>query len=545
LLSFAKRHLLLLVALQFLSSNFSVLAESEKKAVVIFQPRLNVGGLGIDKFEAERLALKLRSLIWTELNKKGQYSLVDNSEVDEWIQAKKSANYEEILEKFKAVVAISPRVSFDASNTGNTRKVLFDRNRGVYSDVNLARVSFRIDDGSASVKTSESSLVENVRNISPVLSEEEGAFPIALMGIKGDINNVIISEADHCFRKLAQRLATAIDDYFPAQVAESKEVSPLKDESKSASKPIEDIQEINKPIRDKWALVVGISKFQDKRIPSLKYSSKDAIDFRNYLVKEAGFSTDHVRLLVNEQATGKRVMSELGDRFIARVAQPDDLVVLYFSTHGSPSSADIRKKNYIVAFDTERDNLFATGIEMQKIVEIIKDRANTGRVLLVLDACHSGSAETSAKAFGSEGNFDAESIAQGSGQLVICSSQPNERSWESTRYENGIFTRKLLDGLRMNGRSTKLDDAFQYLKTSVSSEAREAHNASQLPVLKSKWNGKELMLAAPPMSPRQVPLEVKSALEQDSTELISIPTKSKQGKDSFSPIRPITKKIKR
>lgn len=278
-----------------------------------------------------------------------------------------------------------------------------------------------------------------------------------------------------------------------------------------------------KTIRDKWALVVGVSKFQDKRIPQLRYSAKDARDFRDFLVKEANFAPDHVRLLLDEKATERRVMSELGNKFLARVAKPDDLIVLFFSTHGSSAKADVRGKNYIVAYDSDRDDLYTTGIEMQKIVESINDRVISGRTLLVLDACHSGATTNGAKAMGDGGNFDAQELAQGSGKLVICSSQPDQISWESTRYQNGIFTRKLLEGFRSQGKNTKLGDAFNVLRSAVRSEAQEDHAAKQEPVLKSKWDGNDLLLCAPPSAPQALPAAVKQILEPDSSSVLAPP----------------------
>ncbi len=100
-----------------------------------------------------------------------------------------------------------------------------------------------------------------------------------------------------------------------------------------------------RPIRDKWALVVGISKFETDKIPTLKYSTKDARDFYNYLVKEANFQPSHVRMLLDEKTTRRRIISELGNRFLARLAQPGDLIVL-FLFHSRKSLADgfARKK---------------------------------------------------------------------------------------------------------------------------------------------------------------------------------------------------------
>ena len=118
------------------------------------------------------------------------------------------------------------------------------------------------------------------------------------------------------------------------------------------------------------------------------------------------------------------------------------------------------------------------------------------RTVLVLDACHSGAANV-AKGLVRQANFDADSIAQGSGQLVICSSQPDQVSWESKRYQNGVFTHQLLEALR-KAPTTKLGDAINTMQEEVSREVQMDRNGEQQqPVLKSAWEGNDLILAAP------------------------------------------------
>ena len=285
--------------------------------------------------------------------------------------------------------------------------------------------------------------------------------------------------------------------------------------SQSSSQSSQSSGETNRPIRDKWALVVGISDFKDGTIPKLKYSAKDARDFREFLIKRANFQPDHVRLLVNRDATRMRIMTELGDKFLPRVVQPDDLVVLYFSSHGSPSNADFRDKNYFIAYDSEKSNLFASGIELQELMKVIKNRVETNRVIVILDACHSGAADANAKATEAVANFDASELI-GDGQLVICSSEAAERSYESKRYQNGVFTKALMEGLFANGANTKLKDAFEVLKYKVNTEVKEDDGQRQTPVLKSQWNGDDVSLALPPSKPRPLPATVKQLLAPDS-----------------------------
>lgn len=274
----------------------------------------------------------------------------------------------------------------------------------------------------------------------------------------------------------------------------------------------------NRPVRDKWALVIGISNFEKSSVPQLKFAAKDAKDFYEYLTKEANFAPDHVRLILNEKATRKRILSELGNKFLARMAKPDDLIVLYFSTHGSPSQLDIRGRNFIVAYDTEPEELYATGIEMQEIADSINDRVLSDRVLLVLDACHSGNVNPEGgKGIHRVGNFDAQAFAVGSGQMVICSSEPDQQSWESKRYNNGVFTKNLLAGLRSQGEQTSIAQAFNKTTDLVGNEVREDYpGMRQTPVLHSKWKGDNLLIAVKPAEPQELPQTVLFDLDPDS-----------------------------
>lgn len=254
----------------------------------------------------------------------------------------------------------------------------------------------------------------------------------------------------------------------------------------------------DRPVPDKWALVVGISEFQDKSM-NLQYPAKDATDFYNYLINEAHFAKDHVRLLLNEKATRENILSQVGDRWLPRVVAPDDLVVIYISSHGSPSSMDVVGANYVVAHNTDREQLYATGVPMNEFAEMIKQRVHTDRVVLILDACHSGAANTSAKGFVRSSNFNADQIPIGSGQLVICSSAPDQVSWESKRYQNGVFTHHLIDSLRKN---PKLSDSYSYLKNQVQTEVLTDRGELQVPALKTKWTGSDLVIATVPTAPR-------------------------------------------
>ncbi len=279
--------------------------------------------------------------------------------------------------------------------------------------------------------------------------------------------------------------------------ASSKDIQVTGDQQTLASKQAEQKAAANRPVKDKWALVIGISKFQDASI-NLKYSAKDATDFYNYLIKEAHFQPDHIRLLLDDKATRANILTTLGDNWLNRVAGPDDLVVFYFSGHGSPSRADAEGTNYLVAYDTDKDKLLATGINMQEFTDLVKKRVHSDRMVICMDACHSGATATGSKGLFRASNFSVDAIVQGCGKYIICSSQPSELSWESTEYPNGVFTHYLIEGLRKN---PKLGDACNYMKDKVQHEVLRDRGELQTPVVGTQWEGEAAMIAAPPTQP--------------------------------------------
>ncbi len=276
---------------------------------------------------------------------------------------------------------------------------------------------------------------------------------------------------------------TAIDE-----TAQAKPVS----NASTATKP-------DAPIRDKWAVVVGISKFANPQI-NLKFAAKDAQDFRDFLVKEENFKSDHIVTLLNEQATRANIMSAFGSRWLPNVAEPGDLVVVYVSTHGTPSSIDNGGRNYVVAYDTDINDLYATGVDMDELSRRIKEGVKTERALIVLDTCFSGNAGQGGKGINRVGNFDVKALPVGNGHLIISSSGMNQASWESKTDQNGIFTHYLIQALRScNG---NVNQAFDKLQSQVSWEVKRDYGAQQEPQLGGNWQGRELVISSPAGSPR-------------------------------------------
>jgi hypothetical protein len=273
-----------------------------------------------------------------------------------------------------------------------------------------------------------------------------------------------------------------------------------------------------RPIMDKWAVIIGIDKFQNTSIPKLQYPSKDARDFAKFLVEKGNFAADHVLVLTNQQATLGKIREVIGDSWLPQRARKDDLVLVFASTHGSPKEIDVAGDNFLVVYDTDPSKLFSTGIRFADLAPTIKDRTGCDRVVLLLDACSSGAANVGGKGMVRTGNFDVAALA-GEGQIVISSSAADQRSFESKRYENGVFTKQLIASLQSNGSKTTLSEAFRNLKEQVENEVQFDRKQTQTPVMRSRWKGGELILISVPARPRSPLPDLPSAsivIEQPS-----------------------------
>lgn len=254
------------------------------------------------------------------------------------------------------------------------------------------------------------------------------------------------------------------------------------------------------PVADKWAVVVGISQFKNPRW-NLNFPDKDAKDFAQFLTTKCNFAPDHVKVLTNGQATRERILTEVGSQFLPVNAKPNDLVCIYIATHGTAPALDVAKRNFLMAYDTDPTNPFATGIELQDLAKNVVKRLQSKRVVLILDTCHSGAAETGSKDFPVGNKFDLKDLMQGTGHLIIASAAANQIAHDSTRYKNGIFTKHLMDGL---SKHQKLHEAFDYARIRVHDESTHDFKEPQTPVLKdAEWKGEELKLGVPPFQPRK------------------------------------------
>jgi hypothetical protein len=264
------------------------------------------------------------------------------------------------------------------------------------------------------------------------------------------------------------------------------------------------------PIR--WAVIVGVGRYEHPAIPRLRYAGRDAEAIHEILTGPGGFKKEHVLLLTDDtdrKPTLRNLKWALGT-FLARSAQKEDTVLIFFAGHGAPE-VDQRGvehdglTKYLVPVDADPDDLYSTGLPMDEL-QTIFERIEAERVVAFLDTCYSGAAggRTFAARRTRSGSVDElflERLARARGRAIVTASRPSEVSIELSELRHGLFTYVLLDALRGaadadRDRIVSLQEVYAYVEREVTRRSRAA-GGSQHPVMKSELDGVMPLVTVP------------------------------------------------
>ena len=254
----------------------------------------------------------------------------------------------------------------------------------------------------------------------------------------------------------------------------------------------------------RWAVVIGVGRYDNRGIPSLTYTVPDAEAVYQMLIGQAEFKKEHVLLLTDKtekKPTLRNIKWALGT-FLARSAGKDDLVVIFYAGHGAPEVDQRGIENdglakYLVPSDADPDDLYSTGLPMDEF-QTIFGRIEADRVVIFLDSCYSGAA--GGRSFASKkvrasrvDDLFLERLTRAKGRAIITASRPAEVSLELPELGHGLFTYYLLQALQgaadlnRDGIVT-LQEVYEYVEQQVTRKARAA-GGNQHPVMKGELEG--------------------------------------------------------
>lgn len=219
--------------------------------------------------------------------------------------------------------------------------------------------------------------------------------------------------------------------------------------SQSPVKGAEDPKTAPDKTRNTWAVIVGVSAYQN--VHPLEFADKDALAFYNYLKSAPNKVPDaNMKLLLNEQALSGEIYGAL--EWLRESVQANDRVIFYFSGHGDVEKKTIHQNGFLLANDAPIAAYMTKGTIsikfLQDYLETYIALNKAKEVLLIVDACRSGQL-----AGGLQGiQITMQALGQNwNNQIIkILSAQEGELSYEDVKWGGGrgVFSYYLMKGLQ-------------------------------------------------------------------------------------------------
>lgn len=264
-----------------------------------------------------------------------------------------------------------------------------------------------------------------------------------------------------------------------------------------------------------WAILVGIDDYDDPAIPPLQYCGHDAQALAAFFAdfKQIGYRSSTIRLLApglerRRLPTRSNIMKAV--RELAQTADREDVILFGFFGHGITAGG----KSYLLACDSVDAQQTDTGVELRWVLQTLQDSKAQVK-LMIFDACHSGELIGRAPALHLSEDFirTFQESVQSRGWAVLSACNRDQRSYEDSESEHGIFTHCLLEGLR--GAADKdsdgvitVHDVYSYARQRTR-EWAFARSYQQNPEL--AWNlteGDDIVLVSRPVVEQPVPVPV-------------------------------------
>jgi WD40 repeat protein len=230
-----------------------------------------------------------------------------------------------------------------------------------------------------------------------------------------------------------------------------------------------DTKQLGKP--DLYVVSIGVSKFTNSAM-NLSYAAKDATDIEKQFENSDEFGVVHAYTFADAKATKSNILNVKKE---LQKSSVEDMVIVFVASHGL---LDNKLDYYLATHDVDFNNPSVNGLSYSALEDLL-DGIPARKKLMFIDACHSGEVDkeeseliaanttesngvkfrgfkvvkTKPKVTGLKTSFELMTelftdIRKNNGAIVISSAGGGEFAYESSEWNNGVFTYALLEGLK-------------------------------------------------------------------------------------------------
>lgn len=228
-----------------------------------------------------------------------------------------------------------------------------------------------------------------------------------------------------------------------------------------------------------WAITIGINGYRN--LHKLGYAKRDAESVREYFSQDLcfeqvyHFSDDSPPIPqdygdeIDSRPTYATLRRFLRVRFEESFLRAGDNLWFFFAGHGVRHE----DRDYLMPIDGDPGDVESTAIPLYLVTERLR-RCGADNVILLVDACRSGSGRRDGVGVGEE---------QQQGVITLFSCSPRESSYEIDELQQGAFTYALLESLRIQGEGNcaTVERLYQRLHYRVSQLSQQYQRPQQTP----------------------------------------------------------------
>lgn len=204
------------------------------------------------------------------------------------------------------------------------------------------------------------------------------------------------------------------------------------------------------PIRNRWALLVGISRYIDPAFPLLRLCVNDVLALEQML-KSLGYTVVTLYDDAGEEwllPTRDNVEAELAR--LCQVAGPEDLLYVHFACHGKLAD----NQAVLITREARAPTLAKRALKLTEVEQQMRE-SQARWLVLTLDVYHVG-VESRRDVANPDFIRNADQVSEGLALIAASTTQQAAQEWHGT--EHGVFAYYLLEGF--SGRADRKGKGF-------------------------------------------------------------------------------------
>lgn len=189
-----------------------------------------------------------------------------------------------------------------------------------------------------------------------------------------------------------------------------------------------------------FVVAIGVGDYNDPKLPKLRFTCKDAKDFSKAITSKKGLPYEdvQVKILCDNEATRAEIFEAM--EWLKQESSPNDVCIFFFAGHGMRDEKD---RFYFMPYGCNTNKLYEcfSASDFRNEAEDIH-----GKLIAFVDACYSGALFEGGRSAATT-HFIEQLKRSKNGMLLYASSSSDTKSREDESWENGAFTKALVEAL--------------------------------------------------------------------------------------------------